>query len=199
MGDKNDNQKPPSIHPAYTVTDITRRVRVLDGVKVSYTTWVRLFQLHARGYKVLSHIDGTAAPEKNDPTYDTWEDIDALVLQWIYGTLSDDLLVRVLTPQSTAREAWLRVSQLFLNNKGSRAATLEHEFNNLSLKSMPSLDAYCVKLKELADQLSDVDSPVTNQRPVLQMVRGLPAEYDTIDSIINQSIPHGNQPDPCSN
>lgn len=54
---------------------------------------------------------------------------------------------------------------------------------------MPSLDAYCHRLKELADQMSDVDCPVTQQRLVLQLVRGLPPEYDAVASFINQQIP----------
>ncbi|XP_076923753.1 uncharacterized protein LOC143585986 [Bidens hawaiensis] len=115
--------------------------------------------------------------------------IDAVVLQWIYGTLSDDLLVRVLDSESTAFEAWNRVQGIFLNNKGARAAALEHEFTNLSLKAMSSLEAYCQCLKELADQLADVDSLVSEQRRVLQLVRGLPPEHDTVASFLNQSLP----------
>ncbi|KAI3525936.1 hypothetical protein L1887_05072 [Cichorium endivia] len=148
-----------------------------------------LFQLHARGYKVMSHIDGTPPPAKTDAEYEAWTEIDAIVLQWIYGTLSDDLLVRVLVTESTAHEAWSRIKAIFLNNKGSRAAALEHEFNNLTLKSMPSLEAYCQKLKELGSQLNDVDCLVNEQRLVLQLVRGLPAEYDTVALYINQSLP----------
>ncbi|KAI3725566.1 hypothetical protein L1987_65356 [Smallanthus sonchifolius] len=177
------------LHPVYTVTDIQKKVRVLDGIKVSYSSWVKLFHLHARGYKVLDHIDGTKPPAQDDPTHESWTEIDAIVLQWIYGTLSDELLVRVLVPDSTALDAWNRIKNLFLNNKGSRAAALEHSFTNLKLTAMPSLDAYCQKLKELADQLSDVDSPVSDSRLVLQLVRGLPREFDNIGTYLNQSMP----------
>ncbi|KAI3724612.1 hypothetical protein L2E82_36395 [Cichorium intybus] len=177
------------LHPVYTLTNIQHKVLVLDGTKVSYSSWVTLFQLHAKGYKVMSHIDGTPSPAKTDAEYEAWAEIDAIVLQWIYGTLSDDLLVRVLVTESTAYEAWSRIKAIFLNNKGSRATALEHEFNNLTLKSMPSLEAYCQKLKELGSQLNDVDCPVNDQRLVLQLVRGLPAEYDTVASYINQSLP----------
>ncbi|XP_076901805.1 uncharacterized protein LOC143556353 [Bidens hawaiensis] len=190
MGDKSASvPKPTTLHPVYMVTDIQKKVRVLDGTKVSYSSWVKLFHLHARGYKVLHHIDGTRAPSKNDPEYDSWMEIDAIVLQWIYGTLSDDLLVRVLEPDTTAFEAWTKINNIFLNNKGARAATLEHEFNNLKLVAMPSLEAYCQRLKELSDQLNDVECPVNEKRLVLQLVRGLSIEFDTTGSFINQSLP----------
>ncbi|XP_074310147.1 uncharacterized protein LOC141645874 [Silene latifolia] len=190
--DSPQSSTPPksTLHPAYTVTDIQKKVRVLDGSKVSYAAWVSLFTLHARGYKVLHHIDGTKPPAETDPLYDAWYEIDALVLQWIYGTMSDDLLPRILEPESTAQEAWDRVQNIFLNNKGARAASLEHEFNNLKLASLPSFDAYCQRLRELAGALKDVGAAINDQRLVLQLVRGLPKDYDTVAAYINQTLPN---------
>ncbi|XP_074271690.1 uncharacterized protein LOC141595627 [Silene latifolia] len=151
---KSDSTPPPkaSLHPVYTVSNITNKVRILDGTNVTYASWVRLFTLHARGYKVLAHIDGTPPPSPSAENYVEWCEVDAHVLQWIYGTMSDDLLPRVLEDESTAYQAWKRVENIFLNNKGARAAALEHEFSNLKLDSMPSLDAYCQRLKDLAGQ-----------------------------------------------
>ncbi|XP_074296691.1 uncharacterized protein LOC141627145 [Silene latifolia] len=172
------SQSKSNLHPVFTVTNIQNKVRVLDGTKVTYATWVRLFRLHAEGYDVLDHIDETPAPAKTDASYGAWKKIDAHVLQWIYGTLSDELLPRVLEDESTARAAWLRVQYIFNNNKGARAAALESEFNSLRLESMPSLEAYCTRLRELAGMLKDVDAAVTDRRLVIQLVRGLPRYSD---------------------
>ncbi|KAK9674037.1 hypothetical protein RND81_12G206700 [Saponaria officinalis] len=166
------------------------KIRVLDGTKVTYVSWVRLFKLHARGYKVLSHIDGTPAPAKTDDSYESRYEVDANVLQWIYGTLSDDLLPRVFEDESTPREALVRVKNIFNNNKEARTAALEQEFNALRLANMPLLEAYCQRLHELAGMLKDVDSSVTDRRLVIQLVRGLPTEYDTVASYINQTLPN---------
>ena len=95
MADKPETRS--SLHPAYTVTNIQQRIRVLDSVKLSYHSWVRLFRLLAEGFDVLDHIDGTPAPIEIDDEYPAWKKLDAIVLQWIYGTLSDDLFDRVLT------------------------------------------------------------------------------------------------------
>ncbi|XP_076944152.1 uncharacterized protein LOC143614662 [Bidens hawaiensis] len=118
--------------------------------------------IQRKGYDVFSHIDGTAPPAETDTLYEEWSKIDAIVLQWIYGTLEDGLLVRILVPESSAFQAQNRLKEIFLNNKGARAAALELEFNNLTLKSMPSLKAYFQKLKTLRDQLTDVDCPVND-------------------------------------
>ncbi|KAL4589852.1 hypothetical protein LXL04_002763 [Taraxacum kok-saghyz] len=103
-----DEPNPPkgALHPIYTVTNIQTKVRVLDGIKVTYSSWVKLFKLHARGYKVMAHIDGTPAAPKTAADYEQWCEIDAIVLQWIYGSLFEDLISRVLDNDTTAFAAW---------------------------------------------------------------------------------------------
>lgn len=81
MADKPEATPPKTIHPVYTVTNIQNKVRILEGIKVSYSSWVRLFKLHTRGYKVLSHIDGSKPPDPADPSYEAWSEFDAIVLQ----------------------------------------------------------------------------------------------------------------------
>ncbi|XP_022031246.1 uncharacterized protein LOC110932201 [Helianthus annuus] len=155
MGDANNanDADAKALHPVYSVTNIQNKVRILDGEKVTYSSWVKLFKLHAHGYDVLDHIDETPPPAATDPSYEAWSKIDSIVLQWIYGTLSDDLLVRVLEADSTAQQAWDRIK----------------------------------KMKDLADQLNDVDHLVSESRLVLQMLLGLPSEFDTVASFITQS------------
>ncbi|XP_076938315.1 uncharacterized protein LOC143606425 [Bidens hawaiensis] len=187
MGDKSD-PKPQPLHPVYTVTNIQHKVCPLDCTKVTYPTWVKLFKLHAIWYDVLHHIDGSLAPDKTSAEYSPWKKISAIVLQWIYGTLKRNLLVRVLEEESTAHEAWERVKNLFLNNKGPRAAALQHELTNLTLSAMTDLEAYCQRVRELADQLSAVGCPINNTQRIIYLVRGLPREYDATASILNQSL-----------
>nr|KAJ0206269.1 hypothetical protein LSAT_V11C500260780 [Lactuca sativa] len=67
---------------------------------------------------------------------------------------------KVLDPDFTAYDAWSKLQNVFLNNKGSREAALEHEFNNLTLRAMTSLEAYHQRLKDLSGQLNDVECPV---------------------------------------
>ncbi|XP_021980633.1 uncharacterized protein LOC110876779 [Helianthus annuus] len=171
------------------MTNIQNKVHPLDDTKVTYSSWVKLFKLHAKAYKVLDHIDGTTAPKEGDDEYDSWQEIDALILQWIYPTLSDEYLVRVLETDTTARATWAKLEGIFINNKGSRATTLEHDFTNLTLGACASLDEYCQKLKDIADQRGDVGFLVSEPRLVMQLVRGPPSEYDVTAALINQTSP----------
>nr|KAJ0226124.1 hypothetical protein LSAT_V11C100013850 [Lactuca sativa] len=96
------------------------------------------------------HSEGIHKKDKiilNNATYESWSEIDTIVLQWIYGALSDNLLVRILEPDTTTYESWKKLSSIFLNNKGSHATALEHEFNNLKLSTMSSLEDYCQCLR----------------------------------------------------
>ncbi|KAJ0714766.1 putative RNA-directed DNA polymerase [Helianthus annuus] len=135
--------KTNSLHPAYSVTNIQTKIRILDGTKVTYTSWVKLFKLHTMAYKVLDHIDDTPAPETADPQYSSWKELDALVSQWIYSTISDDLLTRVLDTDATARTTWLKLEKIFLSNKQAKATALESRFVNLTLEQCNSVDDYC--------------------------------------------------------
>lgn len=183
----------PHLHPAYSVTNIQSKIRTLDGKTTNYSSWVKLFKLHLKAYKVLSHIDGTPPPPETDPTYVEWSELDALILQWIYSTINDDTLDRVMENDISAHDAWLKIQDVFLSNKKARAAALLHEFTHTTLKDCASMDAYCQKLKDLSRQLADVDKPVDDSSLIIQLVNGLPKELDTIGTIINNGTPSWNE------
>ncbi|XP_022041071.1 uncharacterized protein LOC110943642 [Helianthus annuus] len=103
--ESSDQPSKSHLHPAYSVTNVQSKIRTLDGVKVTYTSWVKLFKLHVVAYQVIDHIDGTDPPAETTPEYRQWKEIDALVLQWIYSTVSDDLLGRVIDAGPTAIKA----------------------------------------------------------------------------------------------
>lgn len=54
--------------------------------------------------------------------------IDALFLQWIYSTFSDELMVRILESDNIAQDTRNKIKTNFLNNKGSRITTVTSEF-----------------------------------------------------------------------
>ncbi|KAJ9560503.1 hypothetical protein OSB04_005663 [Centaurea solstitialis] len=90
-------------HPALTVSNIKSFIPiVLEIEKVQYTSWAELFKIHAKAFLVIDHIvpprDSTVEPA-------LWSRLDAVVLEWIYGTISNDLLHTILEPDSTAQVA----------------------------------------------------------------------------------------------
>ncbi|XP_065877730.1 uncharacterized protein [Euphorbia lathyris] len=178
-------------HPALNVSNISTFIKItLDIEKGQYPTWAALFKLHATAFQVLDHI----LPPPNTPTLqqsnpDLWTRIDAVVLQWIYSTISLDLLNTIIVADSTAARAWTQLQEIFSDNKHSRALFLQQEFSKLKLDSLSDISSYCQQLKSLSDQLSNVDCPVTNDQIVLQLISGLTDAYDTVGTQIRHGDP----------
>jgi len=48
--------------------------------------------------------------------------MDAVVLSWIYGAVTTEIMDSVRVRGGTARQAWLGIEAQFLGNRNSRAA-----------------------------------------------------------------------------
>jgi hypothetical protein len=105
-----------------------------------------------------------------------WGHDDYIVLSWIYGSISPDLLGIILYPDSTARTIWDAIENLFRDNKKHHAIQLEADFYNTSQDDL-SIRDYCAKLKTLTDLLTDVSQPISDETLVLTLLRGLNDTY----------------------
>ncbi|KAJ9557372.1 hypothetical protein OSB04_011986 [Centaurea solstitialis] len=151
-----DDSKPPSppiyrIHPATTITNIKNHIPLVLGTEErNYNNWVALFKVQCTVCKVLDHIiPPDAAPSEHD---EEWLCLDAIVLQWIYSTITTDLLTTILHPDNTAHKAWQALQGIFVDNKPTRAIYLQQKFSNTKLAAFPDATAYCRELKLLSDQ-----------------------------------------------
>ncbi|XP_076942347.1 uncharacterized protein LOC143612192 [Bidens hawaiensis] len=126
-GESSDNTKPKVLHPAYSVTNINTKIKTLDGNTITYSSWTKLFKLHAKAYKVLDHIEADSSPDPTSDEYAEWSELDSLVLQWIYNTITEKIFARILESNTTAWAAWVKLETIFLNNKHARAAALEQQ------------------------------------------------------------------------
>lgn len=146
-----------------------------------------------KSHKVIHHI---IPPEKGkekvpqiDDGKELWSTLDATVLQWIYATISHDLLHTILEPDAFAMEAWNRLRDIFQYNKNYRVVSLEQEFSHTKMEDFPTAPAYYQRLEELSDQLKNIGAPVSNNRLVLQLVSGLISSYNSVATLIHQSDP----------
>ncbi|XP_022032189.1 uncharacterized protein LOC110933267 [Helianthus annuus] len=116
----------------------------------------RTFRLHCRAFQVIQHLSPKPVAESSSsketekdkdksakPVDDAWDRLDAIVLQWIYATISSDLLHTILKPNATAHEAWVALENILQDNKSSRAIHLLHKFSNTRLSGFPNVSAYC--------------------------------------------------------
>ncbi|KAL9235909.1 hypothetical protein vseg_010634 [Gypsophila vaccaria] len=91
----------PSSHPAYSVSNIKNYVQItLESENVHYVSWVELFLNTARAFDLIDHITPPKDAVINKDAQ--WTRLDAIVKQWIYSTISLDLLHTILEPGATA-------------------------------------------------------------------------------------------------
>ncbi|KAJ0481572.1 putative RNA-directed DNA polymerase [Helianthus annuus] len=186
------------IHPAVTVSNIKNLIPItLEVESAQYSTWAEMFRTICRAYNVSDHLKPrpaatttdtakTATPQPEDASWDT---LDAIVRQWLYSTVSNDLLNTVIEPGNSAYQVWSRLDDVFSDNKAARALHLTHKFSTTRLQNFPTMTAYCQAIKSIADQLANVDCAVDNKRLVLQLLTGLTEPYESIKTILQSQKP----------
>ncbi|KAK9070010.1 hypothetical protein SSX86_010408 [Deinandra increscens subsp. villosa] len=193
-----------SLHPALTVTNIKHVVPlVLEQNSAKYLQWVQLFKTHCKACNCLQHLTETEPSTPPPPAGDagdaakaapavdraTWDRVDATVLSWIYATIHPNLFSLVMKEDTHAATAWKALKDVFGDNENARALELEHRFVSIKLDNFADISAYCQELKEISDQLANVNAPVSEQRMVLQLISGLNDSYDGVAMLIQQSNP----------
>jgi len=184
----NDSTSKSTFHPAFSVSNIKNHIQItLEMENVHYDSWAELFFNVANAFDVADHIIPNAdATVKRDAQ---WSRLDAIVKQWIYSTISVDLLHTILKPDANAQEAWNRLKDIFHDNKNSIAVYLEQQFSQIHMDNYPNASSYCQALKLIAEQLGNVGAPVSEDRLVLRLVTGLSSAYDSLVTIIQQLDP----------
>ncbi|WVZ17679.1 hypothetical protein V8G54_010661 [Vigna mungo] len=179
-------------HSALAVTNVKHLIPItLDMETGQYHSWATLFKVQAKVHSVLEHIipptDAvaiTAYQTAKVADLPLWNHLDVVVLQWIYVTISPDILTSILVTDDSAERAW--------------AMYLETQFTNTCLTDFSSISAYCNHLKSLADQLSNVGAPFSDQRLVLRLLAGLTEAYASFVTVMQQKDELPNFATTCS-
>ncbi|XP_062182036.1 uncharacterized protein LOC133886303 [Phragmites australis] len=145
---------------------------VLDPLSVHYNRWRDLVLLTLERYALADHVLSDAA----FPAVPSWRRMDAVVLSWVLGTLSPELMESARTHNGTARLSWITVEAQFLGNREARALRLDAEFR-VFVQGDLSIDDYCRKMKGMADALDDLGEVIRDRTLVLNVLRGLNEKF----------------------
>lgn len=124
-----------------------------------------------------------------DVEYELWTILEPTVLQWIYSTISTNMLTTIMELDSNAMEVLHCPYDILQDNQNTRVVTLEQEFSNTRIKNFPKVSTYCQRLKMLSDQSRNIDTLVNNHHLVLQLIYGVPKAYRIIATLIRQNNP----------
>nr|AOW44031.1 C66 [Mirabilis jalapa] len=163
-------------HLAFTtVTNIRRHVQVVLDLKASnFKLWKRYFLLVITRLRLTGYLDGTITPAS--PIDLDW------IQSWIFGSVSPSI-AELLIDQDTAAKMWSAIESLFHDNKKSRSMELDSKLRHTSKEDM-SITDYCQVMKNIFDSLKDVDDQITEDSLVLQILKGLPREYNHVKTLL---------------
>jgi hypothetical protein len=88
-----------------------------------------------------------------------WSTIDATIIRWFFQTVSTDIFQTVIRNSDTMHGVWNKITGLFTDNKIQHITFLQQEFFGLHQNDL-SLDAYCLRLKTLSNELCDLEFPI---------------------------------------
>ena len=166
----------PLICPFATINIKLHVPMTLELKPSNFTKWSTAFQATCGKFGLLHHL-ATASTTNSD---ETWLQADFCVRGWMYSTVSDAVLNLAMTDdKQTASALWAAIGAVFQANKAPRAIFLNHEFHSMTQGDL-SIDAYCVRMKEKADELRDVGQPVSEPNLVLNLLRGLNEVYSNV-------------------
>ncbi|XP_071732384.1 uncharacterized protein [Rutidosis leptorrhynchoides] len=180
--------------PSLLAISRTSSPSLLNSLPVNTLHGLSFFKIHCRAFDVLDHIIPDSSSQSSQTSQTTsqtppknWAKLDAIVLQWIYGTITNELLLNILSPYSTAQQAWDRLKGIFYDNQNSLAVHLTNQFANTKLEAFSSMSAYCQEMKHIADQLGNIGPKVKEDCLVLQLITGLSDSYDIVASLISHA------------
>nr|XP_020198077.2 uncharacterized protein LOC109783907 [Aegilops tauschii subsp. strangulata] len=159
--------------PAY-IRDvpIERRVPViLSHNEANFYAWKTYFNLLFREYNLQDHIDDTANLFVLNRDAD-WLAIDATIIRWLFLTVSKDIFHTVVRDKDDACTVWNKIVGLFTDNKLQRIVFLQQEFFGCH-QNDSSVDAFCMRLKTLSDELNDIGFKVGDELLLSTLTAGL--------------------------
>lgn len=178
---------------AIAVASIKTLVLVtLDLHGGNYSQWHGLFEIALCKYTLDDHIkplptlDGQQLASSSPDTQ--WNHLDALVLSWLYGSISPDIHTMVMEPDALAFAVWTNIVSLCHDNTETHAIYLEQEFRSFAQGSLSIVD-YCCKQKALADDLAAVDNKISNKMLVLNTLRGLNPKFAHMRMLLSMKTP----------
>lgn len=98
---------------------------VLDLASSNYK-WRGHFLVTLGKFALSDHV----LSDDPDSTLLDWSRMDCVVLSWLYGTISTNLVETVMEPGTTAHTVWHALEDQVVGNHETRAPYLDAEFRN---------------------------------------------------------------------
>ena len=121
-----------------------------------------------------------------NPDYQIWRRADQALLGWMLSSISKEILTQVnqVSIAPTSFQLWTSLAKLFGSQSKAKLMQLKSQFQSTKKDSL-SIFSYFCKLKDISDSLAMAGSAVSDEDFIMQLLNGLPLEYDAVVANIN--------------
>ena len=107
----------------------------------NYTTWAFQFQIYLKGKELWGHIDDSDPTPTDEKLLAKWEVKNWQIMTWILGSVEAQFILN-LRPYKTAKEMWLYLKKIYLQENSARRFHLEHEISQFVQGTLSIHDYY---------------------------------------------------------
>lgn len=167
--------------------------------KDNYIVWKTLFDPVLKTFGLSGYVDGSiVCPEQFvrdtprsgpivNPQYLEWMKNDQLIMIWINGTVSEDLLPYVVG-FSSSYALWTNLAKRFATISHSHVIQLKTQLQQIKKGSL-TISEYLQSFKTISDKLAAAGSQISDTDLLVHILNGLPHEYDAFVTSIRVRYP----------
>ncbi|KAF5205169.1 hypothetical protein FRX31_005246 [Thalictrum thalictroides] len=118
-------------------------------------------------------VDGTySAPHEtimvdnktiSNPAFLEWKKKDQILLSWMHTTMTHAVFAQVIN-YTTAQSTWEALNRSYTSHTNARYYQIKHELATLK-KGSSSITDYMDQIRQLTDELSLIQQPMTDRDP----------------------------------
>ena len=154
------------------------RLPMLDSDGRNWTSWKQRFYLSvvARGHK--SHlVDKAKAPEKGDPKFDSWEMIEAGLMERMLSTIPDSIYSQI-QDKPTVKLMYDELISMFETKSLIYVVELRRKLMTASCREGTDLRAHFDDLKKVRESLGAAGQKIDEDDFVATLMGSLPPSYN---------------------
>jgi len=152
-----------------------------------YKVWAVYCRAQLIKEKVWSAVvmdrPASAIDSKGNLVADAWDIMNESALGTIQMSVKP-VHFNSVTVVSTAKDAWDALKEIFVARDNARLLQLMHELRNLKKDGDENIIKYTSRAKGLRQELAMLGNQVDENKLVLEILSGLPAEYEMIKTVL---------------
>lgn len=157
---------------------------------LNFISWRKQVSLTIRGHRLQDYVSPSQSyriPAKFltkefeianlvNPKFTNWEQQDQLILSWLFSSMSDNLVSRMIDCETTT-QLWKSLEEFFASQVGAKVSQYKNALRNLKKNSM-LVNEFLLEIRSLVDLLALVGHNTEVKEHVDAIIEGLPLEYE---------------------